>query len=197
LEYNIRSEQEINFAQEMNDLPMLLFFFRENSKKSVEAAHYLKEAASKLEHIVVVLLIDCDLRRPRVSYQLGIKTENDIEDVLMGKVPLEQAIVYGEKQNLYALVANKDYSNASEMLESDRMKLLMDKVHKCFDFVVFDTCPILSTADPAIIGPLVGGVLLIIQTRKTQRESIYHAADLLREADATAEITAKDPLTSG
>lgn len=131
-----------------------------------------------------VLLVDCDLRRPRVAYQLGIKTEYDIEDVLLGKATLEQGIVYSKAHNLYALVANKDYPHASEMLESQAMTDLVNRVHRNFDFVVFDTCPILSTADPAIIGPKVGGVLVIIQTRKTQRESIFHAADLLREAGA-------------
>lgn len=131
-----------------------------------------------------ILLIDCDLRRPRVDFQLGIKTEYDIADVITGKVTLEQAIVYSQEHNLYALTAKKDYANASELLESEEMRNMIDRVHRLFDFVVFDTCPILSTADPTIIGPKVGGVLLIIQTRKTQRESIYHASDLLKDAGA-------------
>jgi len=57
----IRSTKEIKTSMELIDQPLLLFHYSKSSKASIEAGHYLYEAADKLEHIVVTLLVDCDL----------------------------------------------------------------------------------------------------------------------------------------
>ncbi len=128
-----------------------------------------------------VLVLDLDLRRPRIGRMLGVEAEVDLVDVVRGRASPEQAIVYGEQENLYALTARRQYANATELIETPAMQQLLDRLHATFDFLVVDVCPCLSTADPMVVGPWCGGVVMVVRTRHTQRESLDHAIRALRE----------------
>lgn len=128
-----------------------------------------------------ILLIDLDLRRPRVSRNLGIKVKNGVVEAVLGKCDPEESIVFSAKENLYVMPTRREYTQATEVLESDAMQEMMDRLHKTFDFILVDTCPCLSTADPMIVGPLTGGAIMVVRSRQTQRESVAHAVTALRE----------------
>ncbi len=123
-----------------------------------------------------ILLIDFDLRRPRLHKMLGLgKREYDIGSVLRGRCEPEDAILYSEDDNLYVLAANWEYADGTELLESNRTRELMERLHASFDFIVVDSCPCLSTSDPSILGLYVGGAVVVVRCLQTQRESIEHA----------------------
>lgn len=129
-----------------------------------------------------ILLVDMDLRRPRIDKMLGLpRMEYDIVSVLRGYCEPEEAMVYSEEEHLYVLPACRQYSNGTDFLETADARNLIERLHATFDFVVIDSCPCLSTSDPAIIGPYVGGVAMVIRCLRTQRESITHAINSLEE----------------
>lgn len=128
-----------------------------------------------------ILLIDLDLRRSRIAKLFNLKAEVDLVDVARGRNSIEEAIIYSKKDNLYVMPVRRDYSNATEILESESMKDIIEQVHENFDFIIIDTCPCLSTADPTIIGRMVGGAVMVVRSRQTQRESLEHAILALQE----------------
>ena len=129
-----------------------------------------------------VLLIDCDLRRPKIAKQLRIKPKVDIVDVIKG-ADIKEALIYSREQNLTVLLAKRQYSNASEIIEMDSFKDIVEMAHREFDFVIVDTCPVLCAADPNILGRHFGGAVLVIKSRQTQRETINSAAETLEESE--------------
>lgn len=129
-----------------------------------------------------ILLVDCDLRRPKVAKKLRIRPRVDLVDVVKG-ADIHEGIIYSREHNLSVMMAKRQYSNATEIFEMPRFQEVMDFAHREYDFVVIDTCPVLCAADPCVIGDYVGGSLLVIRTRKTQRETINSAIETLDEAN--------------
>jgi len=123
-----------------------------------------------------ILLVDFDLRRPRLHRMLGLPQRDvDIVSILRRQCEPEEAMLYSEEDNLYVLAARRGYASGTDLLETKATRELMDRLHATFDFVIVDSCPSLSTSDPAILGPYVGGAMVIVRCLQTQRESIQHA----------------------
>lgn len=128
-----------------------------------------------------VLLIDADLRRPKIAKLLRVRPRLDFADALKG-ADLKDTLVYSREQNLTVLMAKRQYSNATELFERPRFLEIIEEAHREFDFVLVDTCPILCAADPCIIGTQLGGCVLVIKTRSTQRESIQSSCEKMESS---------------
>lgn len=130
------------------------------------------------------LLIDCDLRRPKVKNHIFVDCERYLEDVLTEKCALTDAIVWSEHDNLALLITRRGQQNATEMLETPTMKKVLETVRHMFDIVLIDTPPMLSTTDPMVLGAMCDGVITVVKAGATQRESIEHAISLMYQANA-------------
>jgi capsular exopolysaccharide synthesis family protein len=130
------------------------------------------------------LLVDCDLRNPRVKNHVATQCDFYLEDVLGGKCKASDAIVYSEEDNLAVILARHAQSNAAEMLEAPAMRRFITTVCQTFDFVLIDTSPILSTTDPMMLGAMCDGVILVVKTGETRRESVEHAVSLMHQSNA-------------
>jgi len=129
-----------------------------------------------------ILLVDFDLRRPRLHKLLGLpQRKEDVGAVVRGTAEPESAMLYSEEDNLYVLCANGPRHGSTDYLESKGTRKLIARLHASFDFVVFDSCPCLSTSDAAVVGPFVGGVVMVVRCLKTQRESVEHAVNTLQD----------------
>jgi capsular exopolysaccharide synthesis family protein len=129
-----------------------------------------------------VLLVDCDLRRPRLKKFLNLTIQYGLDDVIEKNIPLEEAIIYSQQDNLSVLPGRSGHSNAPELLEKPRTRALPRELEQYFDYIIYDTSPVLSTTDPAIIGAMVGALILVVKAGATQREAINHAQNLLKQA---------------
>jgi len=116
-----------------------------------------------------VLLIDSDLRRPRVHKAIGIRPAVGITSVLVNEATLDEAIVETEVPNLYVLPCGPIPPNPSELLHSQRFHEILRTVKERFDRVVLDTPPIGVVTDALVIGPQVDGAVFVVRARKTQR----------------------------
>lgn len=147
--------------------------------KSTTAANLaLSMAHSKDKRVA---LVDCDLRRPTLHTLLGTRMKEGVVDVLEGKATLTSALIPIQNpalpNPLFFLPAGRTNSVSPEWLGSNKMENLIATLAEQFDFVFFDTPPILPLADSAVLGSKVDGALLVIRAGKTSLEVLTMAME--------------------
>jgi capsular exopolysaccharide synthesis family protein len=127
-----------------------------------------------------VLLIDADLRKPVIHKLLHLDNSTGLADAILNHSRLEAAVKRPNNiDNLWVLTSGSIPSNPSELLGSSRMKALMEQVTKEYDYVIFDTPPLISVSDSAILASQADGVLLVISPGKVKREIVRRTKELL------------------
>jgi len=149
--------------------------------KTVTAAN-MAVAFSQLEK--KVLIVDTDLRKPRMHRLFKVGNKVGLSGYLAGKVSIKDIILKTEIENLWIIPSGVVPPNPSELLDSKKMKVLVEELKKVFDVVLFDTPPSLAVVDALIIGSLADGVVLIVQPGKTTRKPFLRAAEELRRVNA-------------
>jgi len=127
-----------------------------------------------------VLIVDCDLRKPRLHQVLRISNRYGLVSQLTAGG--EEPIFPTEVPNLWATPSGPIPPNPSELLSSDRMRDWLSAMRTRFDYVVLDTPPALAVTDATIIGMLVDGVVLTLRSGKVTREEARICRDRLRQA---------------
>lgn len=115
---------------------------------------------------VKTLIIDLDLRKPKVHRGFGIVNENGIADVIVHGYPLEKAI-RKISDYLHVLPTGAKLPFPSEFLSSQKFKTFLTEVSKGYDRVIIDTPPVSAVADAVIIAKQVDGTLFVIASRLT------------------------------
>lgn len=131
-----------------------------------------------------VLLIDADLRRPRVHLHAGIDGSVGLTNVLLEQVSLDVATHSVRGTTLDVLPAGEIPPNPAEMLTSHRMEELIAEVADKYDYVIIDTPPTLSVADANLLAPLVDGVLLVVDATGTRRAALAESMKTLEMGGA-------------
>jgi capsular exopolysaccharide synthesis family protein len=126
-----------------------------------------------------VLLIDCDMRKPKVHVSLGLRPEAGLAEVLTQQVSLEQAILKIEGMNLEVLAVRGKPSNPSELLSSQRMRDLIEDVAGRYDRVVIDTPAALGVPDAKAVVELCDGVVLVVRADLTAQQDVEAALEIL------------------
>ena len=125
------------------------------------------------------LLVDCDMRRPKVHTALGLRPESGLAEILTGEATLDSAIVRVEGTDLAVLPVRSTPSNPSELLASDPMRALVEQVAGSYDQVIFDTPPTLAIPDAKIMSELLDGMVFVVRANATPREDVAAALDVL------------------
>jgi capsular exopolysaccharide synthesis family protein len=129
------------------------------------------------------LILELDLRRPRLADRLNLTTERGMSRYLSGQSAFHTEIQQSAIANLFVVPAGPTPPNPPELIGSPRMARLLDLLHRHFDFVVIDGPPVLSVTDAQVIAPQVNGVVLVVDGH-TAREKVQTARNLLRSVDA-------------
>jgi capsular exopolysaccharide synthesis family protein len=116
-----------------------------------------------------VILVDTDLRRPRVHKAFGVRPPVGITSVLVNEATLDEAVMESEVPNLSLLPCGPVPPNPAELLHSQRFAELLKQMRGKYDRIVFDSPPIGAVTDALVIGPQVDGVILVVRCRKTLR----------------------------
>lgn len=151
-----------------------------NEGKSTVAA-YLAEAAAQSGKRT--LLVECDMRRRSLAGMLGMHARYGIYAVLSGQVSLDQAVV-GASGGVRILDAEPHIPNPADLLQSKRFAQLAKKLEDSYDFVVFDTPPVGTFVDAAIVSAMVDATALVVRENFTKRDEAAAALEQLRKADA-------------
>ena len=131
-----------------------------------------------------MLLVDCDLRRPRLHHTFGVKLSPGITEVLRGTVSLETALRPIGDGSLFLLSAGATVDNPSELVGSEAMRDLLKTLAAQFALVVLDSPPLLVVSDAAILATQTDGVLFVVRAGTTEPEAARAALGLLDAVDA-------------
>ena len=129
-----------------------------------------------------VLIVDADLRKPRLHEVFQVSNRAGLVSYLTGGSDFDGIISRTSVPQLFVAPSGPMPPNPSELLASDRMRELVKLARGRFDFVVFDTPPILPVTDAALVGTLVDGVTLCLRAGKVTREEARSCHDRLRMA---------------
>ena len=131
-----------------------------------------------------VLIVDTDMRRPRLHRSFGVPNQTGISTVIVAKATLEEAIKRTDVPNLDVLTCGPVPPNPSELLHTERFAAVLADCAKLYDRIILDSPPTSAVTDPAVLGNLADGVVLVIKAGETTRESAIHARRQLNSAKA-------------
>jgi capsular exopolysaccharide synthesis family protein len=126
-----------------------------------------------------VLLIDCDLRRPKVHWTLGLQPQVGLSEVLLNQATVDDAILKLDGVNLDVLPVRTVPSNPSELLASPEMRKLIEEVAGRYDRVILDTPACLGLPDAKSISELCDGLVMVVRAGVTPQEEVQAALDIL------------------
>jgi capsular exopolysaccharide synthesis family protein len=133
------------------------------------------------------LLIDADLRRPRLHHVLRLQNDLGLSSYLSGNATLDDVIMETEIPKLEMITSGPIPPNPSELLGSTALDMLLHHLESSgYDHVIFDSPPLLSVTDPVILATRMDATVIVVRAHKTSRESLTHAAGKLRGARASS-----------
>ena len=131
-----------------------------------------------------VLLVDGDLRRPKVASVLGLERSVGLTTVLVGRSELQESIQKHAASGIYLLASGPIPPNPTEVLQSHAAQSLFDRLNQMFDMVIIDAPPLLPVSDAAIMARDVDGAILVVRHGKTTKEQLRQARLRLEQVDA-------------
>ena len=168
----------IQFAQAGKELKTLaVTSCMPNEGKSMTAANLavvLTQAGKS------VLLLDCDMRNPTVHKNFGLSNKLGISSCISMGTPLSAAAQATKVDNLYAVTSGVIPPNPSELLGSE----LLQEAREIYDYVLIDLPPVLPVADALVLGAVVDGVVLVIDSGKEKVDLARDVKKQLQHAGA-------------
>jgi polysaccharide biosynthesis transport protein len=131
-----------------------------------------------------VLLVDSDLRRPRLKAALGMDAEVGLTNVLLGSVSLEKAILPTGIPNLFVLLSGPVPPNPAELVDGPRYREVIDECADTFERVLIDSPPAVPVTDPAILASYCDGVVMVVRSGKTAMDQAQRARRNLTDVGA-------------
>ena len=122
-----------------------------------------------------VLLVDTDLRKPRLHRSFGKSSARGITTILVGETSLQQAVQETDVPRLDFLASGPIPPNPSELLHTSQFRELVAEASRQYDQVIFDSPPLAAVTDAAILAPQVDGAILVIHGQKTTRDALRSA----------------------
>jgi len=131
-----------------------------------------------------VLVMDCDLRRPKLHKLFSLDRDKGMSNILVGSCTLDDAIVHTQVPNVDLIPSGPIPPNPSEILISHHMKELIEKARTRYERIIIDSPPITAVTDAAIVANMVDGVVIVIRANDTHREIIKNGIAHLRSINA-------------
>ena len=131
-----------------------------------------------------VLLVDADLRKPTAHRTFGVNNLFGFTSVITKQATLGKTVLETEEKDLYLLTSGPVPPNPAELLSSKLMEQFIEEAKEVFDYVIFDTPPLLAVADPQIIANKVDGAIFVISSGRTEIDQAKKAKELLENAQS-------------
>jgi len=139
------------------------------------------------------LLIDADLRRPRIKHIIDTDTDTGLVDYVAGVVSLDECVCQDKvEKNLFILKSGTTPPNPLELLASERFKAIIDELRSRFTYIIVDTAPVLPASDAVVLGQLCDALLMVVQSDKTTH---HMARDAVKRLNASKVAVAGMILT--
>lgn len=128
------------------------------------------------------LMVDADLRRPRLARYAELKSDVGLSNYLAGTKELKEVIFHTGIPNLYLMPSGPIPADPSGMIGSFRMEQLISEVSKRFDVVLFDSPPVLGVSDASLLVSKADATLLVLQPRKMPLKALLRTKFLIQNA---------------
>lgn len=130
------------------------------------------------------LLIDADLRKPTAHYTFQLPNTFGLTSVLTKQAELMDAVHMTDVENLFVLTSGPIPPNPAELLASVSMEYLLKEAYNLYDFILFDTPPVLTVTDAQVLANLADGSILVTSSGTTDRDGAIKAKEILSNAQA-------------
>jgi capsular exopolysaccharide synthesis family protein len=129
------------------------------------------------------LLIDADLRRPRIKHIIETDHSNGLVDYVAGVVSLKECLSQDkEEDNLYILNSGTTPPNPLELLASEKFSAILTALRSKFTYIIIDTAPVLPASDAVVLGQLSDALLMVVQSDRTTH---HMARDAIKRLNAS------------
>ncbi|MBU0472815.1 MAG: polysaccharide biosynthesis tyrosine autokinase [Bacteroidetes bacterium] len=167
--------------------------FAKIDKKNINTIHVTSSTPSEGKTTVSVniagsfaqtnrktVILDCDLRKPRMHKVFGGERYPGFTDYFLGDIDLDSIIHKSELKNLDYITAGTIPPNPSEILGSNQMLSFIEKLKEMYDLVVIDSPPIIAVTDSEILSRIADASILVASAGETDMELMTKAVDLMR-----------------
>jgi non-specific protein-tyrosine kinase len=129
-----------------------------------------------------VLLVDTDIRKPSMHKFFGLDDLPGLSDYLIGKCEIDDVLINPGIDRFVILPAGRPLTNSAELLGSSRMQALLREMKNRYSdrFIILDSAPVLTSADPLIIAGIVDAILVVVEAEKTLRQDVKRVFDMMR-----------------
>jgi len=132
-----------------------------------------------------VIIVDADMREPKVHELLGMRVRRGFGDLITSDAPVESVVVNTSVPGLSAILCGELPRHPAELLGTERCHQIFADLKAKYDCVVVDTPPVLPVADTIHMASFADGVVLIVEAARTGRKKIQRAVQLLNNANAS------------
>jgi len=122
-----------------------------------------------------VLLIDADLRGPRLHLMLGTAPGPGLSDYLQGKNDEFSIIQRGPMENLFFMPSGTGIEDPAELVGNGRLKILLQRVEPLFDWIIVDSPPAIPVSDASVLAKACDGVLMVVRSNSTPSDAARRA----------------------
>jgi succinoglycan biosynthesis transport protein ExoP len=130
------------------------------------------------------LIIDCDIRRPRLHELAGVANQGGLSDVLLQHREFNEVVLLDERSGAYFVTAGGPVPDPAALLASERMRRLLKEVASRFDLVIIDSPPVLSVSDARVLSQMTDKTVFLVHWGSTRRHDVMMGVKQLIEAGA-------------
>ncbi len=130
------------------------------------------------------LLVDTDMRRPRLHKSFGISGNVGLTTVILGETSIDEGLRTTKVANLDVFPCGPIPPNPTELFHTDRFAKLVEQLSKRYDRVIFDSPPMMMVADPLILSRMMDGVIMVLKGSGTNRDVAKRSLKNLRDVNA-------------
>ena len=129
-----------------------------------------------------VILVDCDLRKPRIHRYLNFDRTKGVSNVLCGFNTVDEVIHKNVLGNLDCISSGEIPTNSVELLMSDEMNNMLKELSKKYDYVFIDTPPVMTVTDAMIIAPKCNGAVIVVRQEQSSFDMLDKTVDAFKQS---------------
>lgn len=126
-----------------------------------------------------VIIIDCDMRKPRIHRLFSLSNIIGLSHILSNQAELEECLQASGISNLSILTTGVIPPNPSELISSNGMKILLDRLSSKFDFILIDSPPLPLVADSQVLSTFVDGTVIVTKLGYTTKSALINTKEIL------------------
>lgn len=193
--YIVSKEQPLSFETENLQKAILNLEFAnvDNKFKTIQITSTVKSEGkttmlSNIAYLLTqrnkkVLIIDLDLRRPKLHHVSKVANENGLTDYLLGEKQLEEIISHNNVLEFDFIVAGQKTTAINNALNSDKLKNMLETLKDSYDYILIDTPPTFLVSDPFYISKIVDGVIYIIGQNIAKKKDVREGLSELKKIE--------------